>query len=222
MKLLVAEDTKDLNKAICTMFTMQGYLCDSALDGAGALEMAEQSGYDCFVFDIMMPKMDGITLLSTIRSRGILTPVLLLTAKGEVDDRVNGLEAGADDYLTKPFAMKELLARVQALTRRAGQYGAQALEYSDLVLRPETLELAAENTVRLSMKEFELMQLLMLGRGERAAASRILEHVWKEESAGRETLLLYINYLKQKLFSVDSAVRIDGDPETGYCLKEKE
>ena len=218
MKLLLAEDTKDLNKAVCTMLSMQGYEVDGVFDGEEALSLAEEKGFDCIILDIMMPKMDGIAVLEKLRSRGDLTPVLLLTAKAEVDDRVNGLEAGADDYLTKPFAMKELLARVKALTRRSMSFGTRELTYADLTLRADSLELSARNTVRLSMKEYECMQLLILNAPEALTASYIIEHIWKDEEAGEATVLLYMNYLKQKLFSIASTAELVGDAAGGFYL----
>ena len=122
MKVLIAEDTADLNRVVTVMLQKFGYEVDSVYDGADALEQLERNGYDAVILDIMMPKMDGITALKNMRSRGINIPVLMLTAKAEVDDRVEGLDAGADDYLPKPFAMKELLARVNAMTRRKSKY----------------------------------------------------------------------------------------------------
>ena len=122
MKLLIAEDTTDLNRVVTAMLQRFGYDVDSVFDGAAALDKIDQNGYDAVILDIMMPKMDGISVLRNMRDKGITTPVLLLTAKSEVDDRVAGLDAGADDYLPKPFAMKELLARVNAMTRRNSVY----------------------------------------------------------------------------------------------------
>ena len=135
MKLLLAEDTRDLNQALTAILEHEGYQVDPVFDGAAALEKLLASPYDAAVLDIMMPKMDGIEVLREIRKVRILTPVLLLTARAEIDDRVAGLDAGADDYLTKPFAMKELLARVRALTRRKSSYGTKELAFADAVAR---------------------------------------------------------------------------------------
>ena len=222
MKVLLAEDTKDLNKAVCTMLTMQGFETCGVFDGAEALQKAGEEGFDCIILDIMMPKMDGITALKEMREKGIHTPVLLLTARSEVDDRVNGLEAGADDYLTKPFAMKELLARVKALTRRNQSFVSQEqiLTFSDLTLKQESLELAAENTVILSIREWECLQLLIRHSKEPLSPAFIIGQVWKDEEAGEETVMLYINYLRQKLFSIGSMVEVTGDREKGFQLKE--
>ena len=152
MKILLAEDTKDLNRALCAILKHEGYDVDAAFDGEEVMDFIERDSYDCLVLDIMMPKKDGIQALTEIRAKNIITPVLMLTAKSEIDDRVAGLDAGADDYLTKPFAMKELLARVRALTRRKTEYGTNDLRYNDVLLSAQTFELASENSVRLSVK----------------------------------------------------------------------
>ena len=211
MKILLAEDTKDLNKVVTQMLEMQGFDVDSAFDGEEALKLALSNGYDGIVLDIMMPKMSGLQVLKEIRSRNILTPVLMLTARAEVDDRVEGLDAGADDYLTKPFAMKELMARVKALTRRGSQYAAKELSFGDLTLKSESLELIASNTVRLSIKEFSLMQTLLLNQEHEVDNNYLIEHVWNDEKdASEETVWLYVNFLQGKLSYVDSNVEIKG------------
>ncbi|MBP3728495.1 response regulator transcription factor [Pseudobutyrivibrio sp.] len=212
MKILLAEDTKDLNKVVTQMLEMQGFDVDSAFDGEEALKLALSNGYDGIVLDIMMPKMSGLDVLKEIRSRNIVTPVLMLTAKAEVDDRVEGLDAGADDYLTKPFAMKELMARVKALTRRGSQYAAKELSFGDLTLKSESLELIASNTVRLSIKEFSLMQALLLNQEHEVDNNYLIEHVWNDENdVSEETVWLYVNFLQGKLSYVDSNVEIKGD-----------
>ena len=212
MKILLAEDTKDLNKVVTQMLEMQGFDVDSAFDGEEALKLALSNGYDGIVLDIMMPKMSGLDVLKEIRSRNIVTPVLMLTAKAEVDDRVEGLDAGADDYLTKPFAMKELMARVKALTRRGSQYAAKELSFGDLTLKSESLELIAFNTVRLSIKEFSLMQALLLNQEHEVDNNYLIEHVWNDEKdVSEETVWLYVNFLQGKLSYVDSNVEIKGD-----------
>ena len=212
MKILLAEDTKDLNKVVTQMLEMQGFDVDSAFDGEEALKLALSNGYDGIVLDIMMPKLSGLQVLKEIRSRNILTPVLMLTAKAEVDDRVEGLDAGADDYLTKPFAMKELMARVKALTRRGSQYAAKELSFGDLTLKSESLELIASNTVRLSIKEFSLMQTLLLNQEHEVDNNYLIEHVWNDENdASEEPVWLYVNFLQGKLSYVNSNVEIKGD-----------
>ncbi|MBR1622997.1 MAG: response regulator transcription factor [Pseudobutyrivibrio sp.] len=212
MKILLAEDTLDLNNVVTQMLELQGFDVDSALDGKQALDLALSNGYDGIILDIMMPKLDGLQVLREIRRRNIVTPVLMLTAKAEVDDRVEGLDAGADDYLTKPFAMKELLARVKALTRRGSQYAAREMTFGDITLKSDSLELTASNTVRLSLKEFALMQALLLNQEHPVDNNYLIEHVWnEEEDVAEDTVWLYINFLQGKLEYVDSTVIITGD-----------
>ena len=212
MKILLAEDTLDLNNVVTQMLELQGFDVDSALDGKKALDLALSNGYDGIILDIMMPKLDGLQVLREIRRRNIITPVLMLTAKAEVDDRVEGLDAGADDYLTKPFAMKELLARVKALTRRGSQYAAREMNFGDITLKSDSLELTASNTVRLSLKEFALMQALLLNQEYPVDNNYLIEHVWNdEEDVAEDTVWLYINFLRGKLEYVDSTVIITGD-----------
>ena len=212
MKILLAEDTLDLNNVITQMLKLQGFDVDSAFDGQEALEYALSNGYDGIVLDIMMPKVNGLDVLKELRSKNIVTPVLMLTAKAEVDDRVEGLDAGADDYLTKPFAMKELLARVKALTRRGSQYAAKELKFGDITLKSESLELIAANTVRLSLKEFALMQALLLNQEHPVDNNYLIEHVWNEqEDVAEDTVWLYVNFLQGKLEYIDSTVTIQGE-----------
>ncbi len=221
MKLLFAEDTKDLSRAVCAVLTHEGYDVDPVFDGAQALEHLALDSYDCIILDIMMPNTDGLEALRVLRSRNILTPVLMLTAKAEVDDRVNGLDAGADDYLTKPFAMKELLARVRALTRRKNDYSGNDLHYHDVSLHAGTLELSCENSVRLSIKEFELLQTLIMNAGRSLPTEYLLSHVWADEPAAvSDTVWLYISYLNGKLRAVSSAVTIIGERGGAFTLQE--
>lgn len=220
MKLLLAEDTADLNRALTAILVHEGYTVDSVFDGEDALLHIQTDSYDTIILDIMMPKMDGITVLRSARNLNVLTPVLLLTAKAEIDDRVDGLDAGADDYLTKPFSMKELLARVRALTRRGTSYHPDDIQYRDVSLRSESFELVSENTVRLSVKEFELLQTLMLNPGKTIETSFLIGHVWNNEpEATPETVNLYISFLRRKLRSVSSKIEISGDKEQGYSLE---
>lgn len=221
MKILLAEDTRDMNHVLTAALTHEGYDVDSAFDGEAALDFVRTNGYDAMVLDIMMPKKDGLQVLKELREENIVTPVLLLTAKAEVDDRVNGLDAGADDYLTKPFAMKELLARVRAMTRRKTEYAAKKLQYGDFSLDDEKFELSCENSVRLSVKEFELLQALILNQHREVSTQYLLEHVWDgAEEAGPDTVWLYISYLRGKLRSVASNVEIEGERGSSFRLTE--
>lgn len=217
-RLLLAEDTQDLNRALVTVLEHEGYEVTPTFDGEQAIEAIDHKNFDGVILDIMMPKKDGIEVLSAMRAEGDYTPVLLLTAKGEVDDRVAGLDAGADDYLTKPFAMKELLARVRSMTRRRDEYVSQDLSYEDIVLDAQTFELSAGNAVRLSVKEFELMQTLVMNASRPLSCDYLLGRVWRQElDVDRDTVLLYVSYLRGKLKWVGSRVSIE-ERDGGFCL----
>lgn len=220
MKLLVAEDTKDLNRALTAVLTHEQYEVDSAFDGIEASLYLEKNTYDAVILDIMMPGKDGLEVLREMRAMNLSTPVLLLTARAEVDDRVSGLDAGADDYLTKPFAMKELLARIRSITRRAGIVTAKELHFEDVTLNTESHELSAGNSVRLSNKEFELMQILITSAGRDLATEYLLEHIWAgEENTHENTVWLYISYLRGKLHSIDSKTVIVGKRGGSFHLE---
>lgn len=219
MKLMLAEDTRDLNRALTAVLKHEQYEVDSAYDGEEALQYLTSGSYDGIILDIMMPKKSGLEVLSEIRQNNDQTPVLLLTAKAEVDDRVAGLDAGADDYLSKPFAMKELLARVRSLTRRRSPQKKEALRFADIVLNAENFELSAENSVRLSAREFELLQEMIRNAGLPLDTETILQRVWPNDpTAGEDTVWLYISYLKGKLRAVDSRVVIGGSRGGSYIL----
>ena len=218
MKVLIAEDTTDLNRVVTVMLQKLGYDVDSVYDGQAALDQLELNGYDAVILDIMMPKMDGITALKNMRSRGINVPVLMLTAKSEVDDRVAGLDAGADDYLPKPFAMKELVARVRSLARRNTDYGVGDLAFADITLGAGSYELQSRNSVRLSHLEYELLRTFVLNPARPCSTDFLLGRVWSgDDDADASAVALYVRYLNNKLEGVGSAVRIvEGDG--GYTL----
>lgn len=219
MKVLLAEDTKDLNHAVSVLLNREGYEVDSVTDGKEALENILNNGYDAIILDIMMPGMDGISVLKALREKKITSPVMMLTAKADIDDRVAGLDAGADDYLPKPFAMKELLARVRAMIRRGGDYSSDKITYADLSLDGGDLTLSSGNTVRLSLKEYELMRELMMNPELPLASAHLKERVWKAgEVCDDDTVWLYIAYLKNKLRSIGSPVWIDGEKGGTFTL----
>lgn len=221
IKILLAEDTQDLNRALTALLQHEGYDVDPVFDGEEALENLRAGAYDAVILDIMMPKMDGLQVLTAMRADGNTSPVLLLTAKAEVDDRVAGLDAGADDYLTKPFAMKELLARIRSMTRRHTQYSSGELRLGNITLNAERFELRAENAVRLSIKEFELMQLLIKNNGRPLETDYILQQIWPgDPTASADTVWLYISYLRNKLVAVAAKLVIEGVPGGSFTLKE--
>ena len=174
----------------------------------------------------MMPGMDGITVLKKVRGEGIKVPVLMLTAKSEIDDRVEGLDAGADDYLTKPFAMKELLARVRAMTRRQGEVSDMKLSFGNIVLDRSSFTLFCiknkENTVRLNNKEFQMMEMFLLNPGNVISADRLMEKIWGYDSdADQNSVWVYISNLRKKLSSLDPDINIKAVRGLGYSLEEK-
>jgi len=207
MKILVVEDTKDLNKAVCTALSLEAYAVDSAFDGEEALSCMKEESYDCVVMDIMMPRLDGLGVLKIMRENHNTTPVLLLTAKSEIEDRVEGLDAGADDYLPKPFSFQELTARIRALTRRA-ESSWNDISYGDIRLDGSTLAMSKESTVRLSSLEFSLMRTL-ISHEEALSEEYLLRHVFADEKTYENTVLLYVSYLKKKLNAIRSDVLIE-------------
>ncbi|MBR1875845.1 MAG: response regulator transcription factor [Lachnospiraceae bacterium] len=220
MKVLLAEDEEELSRALAAVLKHENIECDAVFNGQEALERASEGSYDCMIFDVMMPVMDGITALKTLRAQGNLTPVIMLTAKSEIDDRVEGLDAGADDYLTKPFAMKELLARLRSMTRRQGSFTPTTLSLGSVTLDTEEQELSAKNAIRLANKESRLMEYLMLNPGKEISTENIFEHVWKgEEAADIGIVWVYISYLRQKLMSINADIGIEGDKGGSYVLK---
>ncbi len=222
MRLLLAEDEKILSDALVTMLSRNHYSVDAVYNGEDALDYLLNSEYDGAILDIMMPKMDGITVVKKIRAAGLSLPVLMLTAKSEIDDRVEGLDAGADDYLTKPFAAKELLARVRAMTRRQPELADSTLRFSDLSLdrAGDTLR-GPEGEANLSNKEFQIMELLLLNAGGVLSADRILEKVWGYDTEAEINVVwVYISALRKKMKAVGTSVRIKAARGIGYMLEE--
>ncbi len=221
MKVLLAEDEEELSRALVAVLKHEKIETDAVFNGKQALEKAASSTYDCIIFDVMMPVMDGITALKELRSRGDLTPVIMLTAKSEIDDRVEGLDAGADDYLTKPFAMKELLARLRSMTRRKDSFTPTTLSLGSVTLDTEEQELSAKNAIRLANKETRLMEYLMLNAGKELSTENVFTHVWKDDKeADVEIVWVYISYLRQKLMSINADIGIEGDKGGSFVLKQ--
>lgn len=184
---------------------------DPVDNGLKAVEHAQENSYDVIILDIMMPVMDGITALKKIRESGDKTYVLMLTAKAEVDDKVTGLDSGADDYITKPFSLKELLARLRSKERREDDYTPNELTEGDVTLNVEKQQLVSHNSIQLSGQETQLMNYFLLNEGKELSTEEILNHVWKnDEDATPDVVWIYVSYLRQKLQSIRSSVRIDG------------
>ena len=219
MKLLIAEDELQMSRAEAAFFTMRGYQVDIAPNGAEAVELARKNAYDVMVLDIMMPQKDGITALEEIRAAGNTTPVIMLTAKAELDDRITGLSAGADDYLTKPFSLRELEARIQAQIRRSERFAARELRYGSVILREGEQELSCRNAVRLSGMETRLLSHFLRNPEKILTAEELLLHVWgKEHSDSPEMVELYVSYLRQKLRSVGADAQLQEEAPGRYRL----
>ena len=219
-RILFAEDTVDLNRAVSAMLEHEGFEVTSFTDGTAAADALAQQVYDLVILDIMMPGKTGLEVLQDMRASGDVTPVILLTAKTEVDDRVKGLESGADDYLPKPFAMRELIARVRSLVRRNTNYDTGSLSFADFMLDAATFELSTKNGVRLSHAEFELLRTFVLNSQRGLSVDFLLGRVWaNDDEADETTVALYVRYLNNKLEAVSSHARIR-DGADGFKLVE--
>lgn len=223
MKLLYAEDEIAMSEAVVDVLTYHNYLVDAVYDGQDALDYARVGAYDGIILDVMMPKLDGIEVLELLRREGNRTPVLLLTAKGEVEDRIQGLDAGADDYLVKPFAMEELLARIRAMLRRKEAYTPDALTFGDLSLHTGSFELRrGERSVLLPRIEYRLMESLIRNQGQYLSTEDLLVKGWGYDTeAELGTVWVYISYLRKRLTSLGSCVFIKARRGIGYTLESK-
>ncbi len=222
MRLLFAEDEKSLSRAITAILKNNHYEVDAVYDGEEALAYLECGTYDGAILDIMMPKKDGLSVLKEIRRQGINTPVLMLTAKAEIDDRVLGLDSGANDYLTKPFAAPELLARIRAMTRTQMTQNTSSLSFGNLSLNQTSFELSSPSgSYQLTNKEFQLLELLMANPGQVISSDRLFEKIWGYESdADPSVIWVYISYLRKKLTALNASVRIRAIRNAGYRLEE--
>ena len=222
MRLLFEEDEKSLSRAITAILKKNHYEVDAVYDGEEALAYLECGTYDGAILDIMMPKKDGLTVLKEIRRQGINTPVLMLTAKAEIDDRVLGLDSGANDYLTKPFAAPELLARIRAMTRTQMTQNTSSLSFGNLSLNQTSFELSSPSgSYQLTNKEFQLLELLMANPGQVISSDRLFEKIWGYESdADPSVIWVYISYLRKKLTALNASVRLRAIRNAGYRLVE--
>lgn len=222
MRILLAEDEKDLNRIISQKLTSDGYGVDSCYDGLEALEHFRSTTYDAAILDIMMPKMDGITLLKKIRQEGNQTPVLILTARDAVSDKVTGLDSGANDYLVKPFSFEELGARLRAITRSVFGKSSSVLAVADLTLDTATHEVKrAGKEIILSAKEYALLEYLMYNKGVVLSRERIEDHIWNYDYEGGTNVVdVYISYLRKKIDSGHETKLIHTLRGRGYVLKE--
>lgn len=223
MKILVADDERDIADAIGIILQFNNFESDVVYDGTSAYNKANENVYDCIVLDIMMPGMDGIEVLKKLRDENNNTPVLMLTAKSQIADKVNGLNMGADDYITKPFNKDEFIARINVLLRRNNTYNSNTLSCGNIVLDTESLKISnGETSLRLAGKEVELLEYLINNKGRSISAEKLIEKIWRDESSDSSTVILYIGYLRNKLKSVKASVKIVSDKEYEYCLQETE
>ena len=222
MKILIVEDEIQLADALCELLKRNTYSADVCYNGIDGLDNALTGVYDCIILDIMLPGMNGLDVLRHMRSEKINTPVLLLTARSEVNDKINGLDCGADDYLTKPFVTGELLARIRALTRRKGEIvDENRLQFNGLVLNKNTCSISCgNNDVKLSLKEYNVMEMLIANPGQILPKERIIEKIWGSESdVEYNNIEVYISFLRKKIASISADVQIKTARGIGYFME---
>ena len=221
MRILLAEDERSLSRAIMALLERNHYSADAVYDGEEALAYLECGNYDALILDLMMPKLDGLSVLRRLREGGNRIPVLILTAKSEVDDKVLGLDTGANDYLTKPFSTPELMARIRAMTRSQTTQATSRLTFGNITLDQTTFELSSpSSSVRLTNKEFQMMELLMRNPRQRISSERFLERIWGYDSdVELNVVWVYLSYLRKKRAALQANVQIKAFRNAGYALE---
>ncbi|EHL14616.1 hypothetical protein HMPREF9630_01065 [Peptoanaerobacter stomatis] len=221
MRILLVEDEKELSNALTAILKHSNYSVDAVYDGEDALYYLETQNYDAVILDVMIPKIDGIQVLKTIRQSQNHVPVLMLTAKSEIDDRVVGLNAGADDYLTKPFATKELLARLRSVTRRQGELTDSIITVGNISLNRTTFELSSKyGSFRLANKEFQVLEMLMTNNGQLISTEKFMDRIWGYESEAEINVVwVHISYLRKKLTALKANIAIKANRNMGYSLE---
>ena len=223
MRILLVEDEKNLSAAVCRLLQQERFVVDPVYNGPDGLDCALSGGYDAIILDVMLPGMDGFTVLDRIRAEGVRTPVLMLTARGDLQDRIRGLEGGADYYLPKPFQMGELVACLRAITRRGDGAPVMALSYGGVSLTEREAKLSCESTgksVKLGAKEYQLMELFLRNPGQILPKETLIERVWGFESdAEYNNLEVYVSFLRKKLTFVGAQVKIKASRGLGYALE---
>lgn len=220
MKILLAEDEAQLNRVLTVAMQKSGYDVDSVFNGQEAVDAVKKHPYDVIIMDIMMPVKNGLDAVKEIRATGDKTYIMMLTAKSEIDDKVTGLDVGADDYLTKPFSLKELLARLRSKERRNEDYNStQELNYDNLKLDLNSQELSSNNSISLSKQETGLMRYFLLNPGKAISTEELFNHVWKNEDESEDVVWVYISFLRSKLASIGANVQISGEKGGEFCLK---
>ncbi|MCC4435616.1 response regulator transcription factor [Limosilactobacillus reuteri] len=219
MRILVAEDEQQLSHVLSSAMTASGYQVDIANNGQEAVEQAKENAYDVIILDIMMPVKSGLEALKEIRATGNRTYIMMLTAMGEEDDKVTGLDAGADDYLTKPFSLKELLARLRSRQRRDDSYQVDVLEFGDLTLNGNDQSLESRNSISLTNRENRLLQYFILNANKELSVNELISHVWDEnDTVDQADLWINICYLRQKLQAIQSQVTISGEKTGPFMI----
>jgi DNA-binding response OmpR family regulator len=221
MKILIVEDEVRLCEALAEILKKNKYIVDAVHDGESGLDYGLSGVYDAIILDIMLPKMDGVEVLRQLRANHVETPVIMLTARYMTDDKVGGLDAGADDYLTKPFETEELLARLRAMTRRKGEVQNESLSIGDLTLNTHTSELSSGGkSIPLSLKEFQMMEILFRNADRIITKELLIEKVWGFDSeAVHNNVEVYVSFLRKKMKHLNSAVEIQTARGIGYRLK---
>ncbi|MBQ6781139.1 MAG: response regulator transcription factor [Treponema sp.] len=223
MRVLLVEDEERLSQALVEIFKKNRINIDAVLDGTSALEYAHNGNYDVLILDVMLPGMDGITLLKTLRAEHNSVPIILLTAKDDVADRVQGLDSGADDYLTKPFATEELLARVRALSRRRGEIKSDSTTFCDLTLSKTNCELQSSSgaAIKLSLKEYQILEMLFDHPHQIITKEQVIEKIWGGDSnAEYNNVEVYISFIRKKIENLGVRVRIRTARGIGYSLED--
>lgn len=224
MRILIAEDETDIADALVAIMQKNNYCADSVNNGNDALEYAQSGNYDAVILDIMMPGMDGIEVLTELRKSGNKIPVLLLTAKSELSDRVHGLDCGADDYLPKPFAVSELMARVRAMLRRRSDYQPDIISVNNVMLNKSTMEIEYESAgIRLVAREFQVLEVLMDNVKRIMTTDYLMEHIWGWDSNVDVSIVwVTISGIRKKLAEIDAPLSIKTIRGVGYVLEETE
>ena len=220
MKILLVDDERQLTEALSAILKQNKYSVDTAFNGEDGLDMALSGIYDLIILDVMMPKLDGFSVLKEIRANKFDCPVLMLTAKSETQDKIQGLNLGADDYLSKPFDTNELLARIKALLRRKEKFTGDILSYGDLTLNRNTFEISVnERKISLGKKEFQILEMLILSAGKSIVKERFIEKIWGfDTEAEYNTIEVYVSFLRRKLNAVGSNVEIKSLRGIGYMI----
>jgi len=221
MRILIVEDEKPLSKILTEILKKNNYIVDAVYDGIDGLDYATSSLYDAILLDIMLPKMDGLELLRKLREKGNSTPVLLLTAKSELEDKITGLDYGADDYITKPFETGELLARVRSILRRKDVFVGDTQTFRDLTIDKNTMSISTENnSIKTSVKEYKILEMLITNCNQIISKEKLIEKIWGYDFNGEyNSVEVYISFIRKKLKAIKSNVKIKAHRGLGYSLE---